>query len=289
MRPLKLTVLTLALVFAGAAVTFAQSNDVVMQQALKPSMLQENLRVLTDEIGGRVPGTPAMQKAIQWGVDAFKAAGADSVHTEEFTIAQSWAEGDTEVNVVAPVTFHVRAVSLAWSPPLKPTTARVVDVGMGSDVEFANAGDIAGAIVLAHSDVLKTWEDLFNEYYRAPGIIANAVKGKALAIAFTSSREHDILYRHINTMTGKIDVIPQVLLAREDAERISRLLAHDGKVQMSISMPNKVGPPITTSNVVAELKGNELPNEIVILGRAPRLLGTRHGRPRQRLQRGPGH
>ncbi len=266
MRPFKLTVLTLAFVLASAAGTFAQSNDRVMQQALKPSMLQENLRVLTDEIGGRVPGTPAMQKAIQWGVNAFKAAGADSVHTEDFTIPGSWAEGDTEVNVVAPVTFHVRAVSLAWSPPLKPTTARVVDVGMGSDVEFANAGDIAGAIVLAHSDVLKTWEDLFNEYYRAPGIIANAVKGKALAIAFTSSREHDILYRHINTMTGKIDVIPQVLLAREDAERISRLLAHDGKVQMSISTPNKVGPPITTSNVVAELKGNELPNEIVILG-----------------------
>ncbi len=82
-----------------------------MQEALKPSTpLQENLRVLADEIGGRVPGTPAMQKAIQWGVDAFKAAGADSVHTEEFTIPASWAEGNTEVNVVAPVKFHVRAV-----------------------------------------------------------------------------------------------------------------------------------------------------------------------------------
>ncbi len=237
-----------------------------MQEALKPSNLQENLRVLTDEIGGRVPGTPAMQKAVQWGVDAFKAAGADSVHTEEFTMPASWAEGNTEVNIVGPVKFHVRAVSLAWSPPLKPTTARVVDVGMGSDTEFANAGDMAGAIVLAHSDVLKTWEDLFNEYYRAPGIIAHAVKGKALAIAFTSSREHDVLYRHINSLHGEIDVIPQVLLAREDAERIARLQAHGEKVQMSVSMPNQVGPPITSSNVVAELKGSELPNEIVILG-----------------------
>jgi hypothetical protein len=251
-----------------------------MQEALKPSTpLQENLRVLTDEIGGRVPGTPAMQKAIQWGVNAFKAAGADSVHTEEFTIAQSWVEGNTEVHVVAPVKFRVRAVSLAWSPPLKATTARLVDVGMGSDAEFAKAGDISGAIVLARSDVLKTWDDLFNEYYRAPGIIANAVKGKALAIAFTSSREHDVLYRHINTSTGKIDVIPQVLMAREDAERISRLLAHaqvsaqkqganpghPDEVLMSISLPNTVGASITTSNVVAELKGS-LPNEIVILG-----------------------
>jgi Zn-dependent M28 family amino/carboxypeptidase len=255
------------LLLAGVMSSLAQSNDAVMQEALKPSTpLQENLRVLTDEIGGRIPGTPAMQKAIQWGVDGFKAAGADSVHTEEFTIPQSWAEGNTEVNVVAPVKFHLRAQSIAWSPPLKPTTARVVDVGMGTDAEFGKAGDIAGAVVLAHSDVLKTWEDLFNEYFRAPAIIANAVKGRALAIAFTSSREHDVLYRHINISTGSIDVIPQVLLAREDAERVARLLAHGKKVQMSISMPNQIGPPITTSNVVAELKGSELPNEVVILG-----------------------
>ncbi len=267
MRESRIAFLVSALLLAGVVSCLAQSNDAVMQEALKPATpLQENLRVLADEIGGRVPGTPAMQKAIQWGVDAFKAAGADSVHVEEFTIPTSWAEGDTEVNVVAPVKFHVRAQSIAWGPPLQTTTARVVDVGMGTAEEFAKAGDISGAIVLAHSVVLKTWDDLFDEYYRAPGIIARAVKGHALAIAFTSSREHDVLYRHINAMHGEIDVIPQVLLAREDAERIARLLAHGEKVQMSISMPNKIGPPITTGNVVAEIKGSELPNEIVILG-----------------------
>ena len=259
--------LTLAFLLASCALTFAQSNDRVMQEALNPSTpLQENLRVLTDEIGGRVSGTPAMEKAGQWGVDAFKAAGADSVHTEQFTIPVSWAEGDTQVSVVAPVKFLVGGHSIAWGPPLKPTTARMVDVGMGTAAEFAQVGDIAGAIVLVHSDVLKTWDDLFEEYYRAPGVIANAVKAHALAIAFTSSREHDVLYRHINAMNGNVDVIPQVLLAREDAERIARLLAHGQKVEMSISMPNKIGPPISTSNVVAELKGSELPNEIVILG-----------------------
>jgi carboxypeptidase Q len=267
MRPCRLILVMLTLVLVSVGLTFAQSNERVMEEVLKPSTpLQQNLRVLTDEIGGRVPGSPAMQKAIQWGIDGFTAAGADSVHTEEFTIPASWAEGDTEVNVVAPVKFHVLAHSIAWGPPLKPRTARVVDVGMGTAEEFAKAGDVSGAIVLAHSVVLKTWDDLFDEYYRAPGIIARAVKGHALAIAFTSSREHDVLYRHINAMHGEIDVIPQVLLAREDAERIARLLAHGEKVQMSISLPNKIGPPITTSNVVAELKGSELPNEIVILG-----------------------
>ncbi len=44
------------------------------------------------------------------------------------------------------------------------------------------------------------------------------------------------------------------------------MLAHGEKLQMYLSMPNKIGPAITTSNVVADLKGSELPNEVVILG-----------------------
>jgi carboxypeptidase Q len=257
----------LAVLLAGITVSVAQSNDAVMQEALKPDTpLQENLRVLTDEIGGRVPGTPAMPKAEQWAINAFKQAGADSVYTEEFSIAQSWSEGDTQVNVVAPVQFHVRAVSVAWVAPVPPTTARVVDVGMGTAADFAKAGDVSGAIVLVHSTVLATWDDLFEEYFRAPDIIERSVKGKALLIAFTGSRDYDILYRHINAVDAHIDVIPQVLLAREDAMRVARLIAHGEKVQMSVSLPNKVGPAITARNVIAEIKGGDLANEVVIFG-----------------------
>jgi carboxypeptidase Q len=257
----------LAITLATANLSVAQSNDTVMQEALKlGTPIEENVRVLTDEIGGRVPGTPAFEKAQQWAIAAFKQAGADSVHTDEFTIPQSWTEGDTQVNVVAPVQFHVRAVSVAWIAPVSSTPARVVDVGMGTAADFAKAGDIAGDIVLVHSKVLATWDDLFDEYFRAPGIIARSVEGKALLIAFTSSRDYDILYRHINTLSGKMDVIPQVLLAREDSLRIARLIAHGEKVQVSVSLPNKVGPTITSHNVIAEIKGSELPNEVVIFG-----------------------
>ena len=216
---------SLAVAFVSGSLCLAQSNDAVMQEALKPSSpLHENLRVLTDEIGGRVPGTPQMEMAEKWATTRFTQAGADSVRTEEFTIAQSWAEGDTQVKVVAPVTFAVHAVSLAWIAPVPPTTARVVDVGMGSEEEFAKAGNIAGAIVLVHSKLLETWDDLFEEYFRAPDVIARSVQGKARLIAFTSSRDYDILYRHINSTDGRMDVIPQVLLAREDAMRIARLI-----------------------------------------------------------------
>lgn len=268
------------LCLAAAPTTDSDDNDRIIQAALQPSPIEHDLRELTDEIGGRVPGTPAMQRAVDWGIHMFKAAGADSVHTEEFTIPHSWAEGATEMTVSATgtaldpkltqipkVQFRVRCVSIAWAPALAPVKhVPVVDVGNGSAAEFKKAGDITAKIVLVHSVVLKTWDDLFAEYSIAPPVITAAVNGKAKAVAFIATREHDILYRHTNSVAGEIDRIPQVLLAREDGERIGRLLASGHPVWADLSIPNLIGGPIQSANVVAEIKGSEKPDEFVILG-----------------------
>src|SRR5437879_2065475 len=180
---------TCALFAAGLASAQAKSDaDLLIQEALKPSPIEHNLRHLTDEIGGRVPGTPAMDRAVAWGAAAFKDAGADSVHTESFRMPVSWAEGATQVSVssvgtatdpkasaLPAVEFKVRAVSIAWAPALVAKHVPVVDVGAGTDADFKKAGDISGKMILVHSDVLKTWPDLFNEYMSAPPVIEAAM------------------------------------------------------------------------------------------------------------------
>ena len=252
-------------------VMFAADNDSdrLIQEALKPSPLESNLRRLTDEVGGRVPGTPAMQHAVDWGVAAFKAAGADSVHTEEFSIASSWAEGATSMSAAtySGTAFPVRSVSIAWAPALAAVKhVPVMDVGEGTEADFAKAGDISGKLLLVHTKVLATWADLFGEYEQAPAVIALAVKGKAKAIAFMATRENDILYRHTNAVAGEIDKLPMLVIAREDGERMARLLASANPLWADIAIPNHIGGPIKTWNVVAELRGSEKPNEFVILG-----------------------
>src|SRR2546423_1104185 len=102
----------LALLAISTTVLAQTAADKLIQQAQQAPTLEKNLRVLTDEIGGRVPGTPAMERAVQWGVDAFKAAGADSVHTEAVKISSSWMEGNTQVEIVGQAKFRVRATSL---------------------------------------------------------------------------------------------------------------------------------------------------------------------------------
>jgi len=55
-------------------------------------------------------------------------------------------------------------------------------------------------------------------------------------------------------------------MAREDGERIARLLASGRMVWADLSIPNQIGGPIRASNVIAEIKGSEKPDEFVILG-----------------------
>src|ERR1700687_4225997 len=156
----------------------AQAAAKILPIVMGSSPMEENLRRLADEVGGRVTGTPEMAKAVEWGAGAFRAAGVD-VHTEKYTLPVTWSEGDTRLELLGPVKFPVRLKAEGWSPatPAGGMEAYVVDVGYGNEYDFARAGGLVkGAILLLHSDIGSTWADLFNEYLRPPVIIEHAVK-----------------------------------------------------------------------------------------------------------------
>jgi len=247
----------------------AEAAAKILPQVLGPSPMEENLRRLTDEVGGRVTGTPQMAKAIEWAVAAFRAAGVE-VHTEKYTLPVTWSEGETRLEILGPMKFPVRLASTGWSPPtaVGGIEANLVDIGYGAPDDFLRAGaGIKGAILLVHSDIGSTWADLFTEYLRPPEIISRAVKGGASALLWMGARERLLLYRHTNSLTGEIDKIPQAVVAREDAMRLTRTAAaYSGRVRVHFNMPNKVGGPIEQENVVGEIRGREKPDESVILG-----------------------
>ena len=254
---------------ATAASSCAEAAAKILPIVMRASPLEENLRRLTDEIGGRVTGSPEMAKAVEWGVGAFRAAGVN-VHTEKYVLPVTWSEGDTRLELLGAVKFPVRLKAEGWSPAMSSggVEANLVDVEYGTDADFAKAGaSIKGAILLVHSDIGSTWADLFNEYLRPPAIIEHALKEGARAILWMGARERLLLYRHTNSLVGEIDKIPQAVVAREDAMRLARTVAaYQGKVRVRFDMPNKIGGPIEQENVVGEIRGYEKPDEIVILG-----------------------
>jgi carboxypeptidase Q len=241
----------------------------MIQSALGPAPLEENLRYLTDSIGGRMTGSPAADRAAGWAVEALRHAGVDEVHTEKFTIPVAWSEGKSHIDILSPEPFPVRMASIGWSPATQEggITADVVDVGTGDDTGFAKAGPLAnGAIALVHTNLLVTWEDLTNEYGLDHEIVDRAVKAGTAAIFWMSTRPNLLLYRHNISIDGQLERLPQAVLAREDAERIARFLAAGQKVRAHLDMPNHVGGPTESENVIAEIRGREKPDEFILLG-----------------------
>jgi Iap family predicted aminopeptidase len=234
----------------------------------RSAALEENLQTICDELGGRLSGTPSMRRAVNWATEAFRQAGVDEVHTEPFEIPNSWREGESKIEVTAPVRFPVRGVSSAWVPATRGALrAEVLDGGSGTTGAIRRMGSaVRGKILLIHSDTVTTFTGLANEQRDSTIALREAAQAGAAAVLFMSTRPGGLLYRHVNIVDGRLDQLPTALIAREDAQRILRLIRRGKKIRMRLSLPNKTAGPFQARNVVAEIRGSEHPEEVVIIG-----------------------
>ena len=135
--------------FSGVAVAArVLAQDPVaaaMERVTGPSSRMEaDLRRLTDEIGGRVTGSAAYDRALQWGVAAFKAAGVDSVKLETYP-APGEVGGDLGVRVgrrAGGLPAARRVASGSRPRPPAPLTAPLVDAGAGTKADFDRLGAV---------------------------------------------------------------------------------------------------------------------------------------------------
>ncbi|MBI1356790.1 MAG: M28 family peptidase [Acidobacteria bacterium] len=248
---------------AGDAPVHAVLEAVARSESIDPT-----LRQVCDELGARPAGTPAMRRAVDWALAEFRDIGVDEAHAEEFTIPMLWQEGDTRVEVLEPVAFQVQAAATAWSPPTrrKGIEAEVIDGGSrAGDIERLGAA-VRDKIVLMRLDEVRTFYDLGIEQRDAIVALREAAAAGAAALLLVSTRGDRLLYRHIHSVNGEIDPLPSALVTREDGLRIARLLDADKTVRVRLRLPNHIEHDAPDSNVIAEIRGREKPDEIVLLG-----------------------
>ena len=229
--------------------------------------LLADLRELCDGIGGRPTGSPACDRAVEWAAKKFRDIGIQNVTVEPFTTENLWLPISAEATAVAPVKFNIRIAASPMSPSTKaPIEARLVDAGEATPEAFAKLGaSLKGSIVLVHSNVMKTFDDLFAEYFRNGGLLEAARKYQPAALLLESTRPRALLYRHPISLDNTYAPLPTAVIAREHAERLARL-AEKGEVRVRLSIANKTAPTYSSKNVIAEIRGREKPDEIVLVG-----------------------
>ncbi len=253
-----------------ASAAEADSNDraaeMLAGRALGETPLMDDLRELCDRIGGRITGSPACERAIEWGVRKLTEVGADRVWTEEFSVPTLWLPGKTSVSCVGPERFDVAAEAAPFSPASDPIRAPLVHAGAGAPADFEALGESArGAIALVASEPMTTFDALFAEYLRNTPMLDAARKAGVAGVLLMSTRPRGLLYHHPVRLDGRLAPMPVALVSREAARRLVRL-AGKGKVEVSLELKPTIGGAYTSRNVLAEIRGREKAGEIVLLG-----------------------
>ena len=93
---------TLAL--ATEAATGTTEVGRLVAALLGSTPMEEDLRVLTDEIGGRATGSEANRRSVEWALERFRNAGVDA-RAEAFTMPELWLERSTRISIEGDVTF----------------------------------------------------------------------------------------------------------------------------------------------------------------------------------------
>jgi hypothetical protein len=75
-----------------------------------PSMT--TLRELADDLGGRLSGSPAHTRAVEWAVAKFRSYGFQNVKQEPFSMPNGWQRGSAHGEIVAPLARPLHSESM---------------------------------------------------------------------------------------------------------------------------------------------------------------------------------
>ena len=250
----------------------ASPAEELVAHAFASTAVAEDLRVLSDVVGGRPSGSPALERAVDWAVARFRAAGVDTARAEKYEAPLLWLAKKESAELIAPAALGGRVALRVAAMPFAPATpsggleAEVVDVGRGDDAAVAAAGALAGRFALVHTDPMRSIDDLFKEYLDTPPLVARLRKAGAAGLLYISNRTGRLLYRHNETLDGTMGTLPAAVVEREGGLRVARLVAAGAKVRVRLVVATETPARAPSRNVVAEVRGREKPDEIVVLG-----------------------
>lgn len=236
----------------------------IIAAALKDSATFERLTELTDKFPARISGSSNLEKAIDWSMNEMQKDGLESVKTHP-VLVPNWVRGYEYVELTSPVKKRIPMIGLGGSiaTPKKGIEGEVA-VFSSLDELRANPEKAKGKIVLVNQE--------FESYgktvaIRSQGPIETAKAG-GIATIIRSVASFSIQTPHTGVMHYAEDVakVPVAAITTEDASWIARTVKRGEKVRLKLYMEAKFEKDALSRNLMAEWKGSEKPDEIVVIG-----------------------
>ena len=271
----------------------AMDDKIVEQVKADEPTLKANLTYLTEHIGARLTGSPNLDQASHWTAEQFKAAGLSNVHLEPWTIANGWTRGPASGQIVAPAEEALTLATGGWSPATKGTVRGPV---VGVNVEKLEdleqyKGKLRGAIILLNRSremrlpefpLATPWQEGTIPVARAKdgrpvdfatyrqtrsAALKMFAEEQANAVLVGSEKQYGLLNMGSFSREYQPAPLPAAYTTRESYEQMWRLLDGGVHLEAEVNIQGAFsGKPVEVYNTVAEIRGTEKPDEVVIIG-----------------------
>jgi Zn-dependent M28 family amino/carboxypeptidase len=265
-----------ALALTVALPVLGQSNvDRIVDTMVASPRAYETLSYLTDHIGPRLSGSKNADLAVQWAMRKYREWGVDA-HTEPVKVPH-WVRGAERGRLVSHNDQKIVLTALGGSTatPAAGLTAEVVEVTSFDELTKLGRAKVKGKIVLynkAMNMALVESGRAFDAYSEAV-VFRGIGASKAAELGAVASLVRSVSSASLRTPhTGSLrydeaqSKIPAAAVTPEDAELIHRLLAQGERVRMHLVLTPQTLPDKMSANVIAEIRGTERPQEIVLIG-----------------------
>lgn len=250
----------------------------IREAALHSNWAFERLTDLTDKIGPRLSGSPQADAAVAQVAAALRQENLQV--TLDPVMVPHWVRGEERAEVIRfpgqVASFQHRLVltTLGGSPatPVDGVTAEVVVVTSLKDLE-SKADRVAGKIVLFNIP--------FDEHLQENGLAGPAYgqAGEGRFFGPGAAAKHGAVAALVRSVTAAAyrlphtgytiapeegQTIPSAAITLEDADLIDRL-ATRGPVTVHLVLTPQTLPDVASSNVLAEIPGTDLKDEVVLV------------------------
>jgi carboxypeptidase Q len=235
----------------------------IIGAALTSDRAYSRLAHLTDHIGNRLSGSQSLERAIEWAVAEMKRDGLDNVRPEKVMVPR-WVRGEESLEMLTPVPRKLTMLGLGNSigTPAEGITAEAVVVR--NFAELDRLGEGARGKIVVYNAPFTTYGATVSyrllgasraARYGAIGALVRSITPVSLQTPHTGGMQYD----------PNQPKIPVAAITIEAAELLQRMHDRGDRPTVRLKMEAKFLADAESANVIAELKGTEKPEEIILI------------------------
>ena len=267
--------LLLLLATAAHAGDYTVVSKQIVDEVTKHNQPYNNL-VLLDAIGARVSGSAQADLAVQWAKQKMESYGFNKITLDPCTVPK-WSRGNSEKASVILTNGNIQALTVAAlggsiGTPTGGVEASVVEVHSLEEVARLGRSGIKGKIVF-YNQALDPTLDSFKAYssivnLRNSGASTAAKYGAVATLLRSLSTLPDDDHPHTGILSYSVlaGKIPSAALSTHAANILSGLLKENSSLKLKLELSASGVTETQSYNVIGEITGSELPNEVFILG-----------------------